>query len=100
MEVFDFILNDSGDLQFRLGDLMVDESTQQHQRDLLLAVPGDIRQFPLIGAGIRMELLNNITPDELRIAIQREMERDGMEVTRLRIDTAGNMELEAHYADA
>lgn len=100
MEVFDILLDEDSDLQVANGDFVVGESTMQHQRDLLIAVPGDIRQFPLIGAGIRMELLDNVSRTELRMSIQREMERDGMRVSVLRIDVDGNVELQANYADA
>lgn len=99
MEVFDFIVGEDGDLFFKGGDLSFGESTEQHQRDLMLAMPGEFRQWPLIGAGIRTELLNSISPDELRIAIQREMERDGMRVVKLNV-RGESINLEGHYGEA
>lgn len=99
MEVFDFIVGDDGDLFIKNGDLAFGESTEQHQRDLVLAMPGEFRQSPLIGCGIRTELLNSIAPDELRIAIQREFERDGMQVVRLAVN-GDAISIDAHYVEA
>ncbi|MEO8589493.1 MAG: hypothetical protein ABI432_09005 [Flavobacteriales bacterium] len=98
MEVFDFTFDDTGDLFIKNGDLGYGESTLEHQRDLLIAVPGDIRQFPLIGVGLRMEMLNSVGPDEIRLAIQREMERDGMQVTKLEVVESEQITLNAAYA--
>lgn len=98
MEVFDFIVGDDGDLVFKNGDIELGESTLLHQRDLLLAYPGEFRQYPIIGAAIRQELNNNIGADELRQRIQREMERDGMRVGKLDVDETGNIDIEAEYA--
>ncbi|HRF82633.1 MAG TPA: hypothetical protein PL070_21410 [Flavobacteriales bacterium] len=97
MEVFDFLSDQDDDLYIEDGDLAFGESTLQHQRDLLLIQPGELRQFPLIGAGIHRELLNSAGPDELRVVIQREMERDGMVVDRLSITRDYDVELVAHY---
>lgn len=100
MEVFDFILDDNGDLLMQGGDLLVAESTLQHQRDLLLASKGDFRQFPLIGVGVERELLNDIGPTDLRVMIQREFERDGMLISRLFITGELQVDVQASYRDA
>lgn len=100
MEVFDFILDDTGDLVMASGDLVVDESTLGHQRDLLLANKGDFRQFPLIGVGVERELLNDIGPSDLRVMIQREFERDGMLIDRLRVTGELEVDIVARYRDA
>jgi hypothetical protein len=96
MEVFDFLFDEDGDLAFEGGDIKYGESTLQHQRDLLLAEKGSIRQFPLVGVGIRTQLLNTATADEIRVAIQRELENDGMVVEKLLVD-GEDIDLEASY---
>lgn len=99
MEVFDFITGDDGDILFKDGDLAIGESTEHHQRDLLLAMPGDFRQHPTVGVGIRMELNNSITQDELRIALQREMERDGMVVASV-VVRGEDIDIKGSYGEA
>ena len=97
MEVFDFIVDSNGDLFIQDGDLAFGESTLHHQRDLLIAQKGDFKQWPLIGVGINLELLNTVGPDELRVNIQREMEQDGMRIKQLRILADYNIDLIAYY---
>lgn len=97
MEVRDFLFGDDGDLAIVHGDLAYGESTLQHQRDLLVANKGSFRQDPLIGVGINEMLLDNTTADELRTVIQRELERDGMVLSRLRV-TLEDVYIEAEYA--
>lgn len=99
MLVFDFILDLDDDILFKDGDLAIGESTELHQRDLVVAMPGEFRQWPTIGAGIRTELLNSITPDEIRVALQRELERDGLRVARLLVK-GGGIEIDASYGDS
>jgi hypothetical protein len=100
MEVFDFIFDEDGDLFVQGGDLALGESTLDHQRDLILAAKGDFRQWPLIGVAIRTELLNAIGPSDIRVAIQREMERDGMAVSKLVVTNELDIDLVASYRDA
>lgn len=97
MEVFDFLSDENDDLYIVDGDLAFGESTLQHQRDLLLIQPGELRQFPRIGAGIHRELLNSASPDDMRVIIQREMEADGMIVDKLTVTKEFDVELIAHY---
>lgn len=101
MEVHDFLFGEDGDLAFFAGDLLFGESTQQHQRDILIADKGDVRPAPLLGVGIRRSLNDAIGAEELRAIIQREMERDGMRVRRLHLAGSSlensNIDLEASY---
>lgn len=97
MEVFDFIVDEQGDLLFKGGDIALDESTLLHQRDLLLAYPGEFRQHPIIGVAIRQELNDNVGADEMRQRVQREMERDGMRVAKLYVSDEGDIQMEAEY---
>lgn len=99
--VRDFLFDANGDLWFDAGDIVVGESTLQHVRDILVAEKGDFTQFPLIGAGIFREVLNSEGEAGIRLIIQREMERDGLRVHRLRIEGGlepGAIDLEASYA--
>lgn len=99
MEVHDFLLGDDMDLTIVDGDFEWGESTEEHQRDILLATKGSFRQFPAMGAAIREQLYNDASYDDLRRTIQMEMERDGMTVERLQIDPQGQLKLKARYHD-
>lgn len=97
MEVHDFLLGDDLDLSIKDGDFEFGESTEEHQRDILLATKGSIRQHPGLGVGIIQELLNDASADDLRRIIQAELESDGMSVKRLRVNEDGTVELNASY---
>lgn len=97
MEVHDFLLGDDMDLTIVDGDFECGESTQEHQRDLLLATKGSIRQAPDVGVGVVQELLNDAGYEDLRRTIQGELEKDGMSVQRLRANNQGQFEIIAPY---
>ncbi len=97
-DVFDFLEGADGDLAIKGGDLAFGESTLQHQRDLLVAVPGEFKQTPWIGVGLKTSLLDEESPASLRQRIQRNMERDGMRIGRLRILDRYTIDLQATYA--
>lgn len=78
----DILLNDYVPM-VKKGDLVIGESTRQHQLLLLVTEPGELRRFPTRGVGI-----NNYLSDEdngqLRLAIKKEYEADGMKVSQIR----------------
>lgn len=97
MEVHDFLLGDDLDLTIVDGDFEFGESTEEHQRDILLATKGIFRQSPELGVGITQELLNDSSNDDLLRLIQKEIEADGMGVQRLRVKEDGTIDLAATY---
>lgn len=97
-EVYDILDGPDGDLAFAGGDLAWGESTLQHQNDLLVAVPGEYKQYPFVGVGLTRSLLDEESPAALKRRIQRELERDGQRVSRLQVTGRYSIELEASYA--
>jgi hypothetical protein len=93
----DILLNDD-DLLFINGDLVVRDSTLQHQKHLLLVQPGELREFPTVGVGL-VNFLNDDALDDLGAAIQREFENDGMIVKKLDVYENGKLEIDASYED-
>ena len=57
--MLDYKQTDKGDLDLSTGDLVVTESTYQHQRDLLLSDKGHIRDKAEAGVGAVNYLLDN-----------------------------------------
>ena len=95
--MFDLLMGEDFDLIIEKGDFKVGESTNQHQKLLLLMNKGEIKQFPTIGVGLNGFLLDDADTNELRRAIQEEFEADGMEIRRLSISEETNIEIDAIY---
>lgn len=91
----DVLLDDEFDLLIKNGDLVIGESTYQHQQLLLLAEKGEIREFPTRGVGIRTWLLDD-QAGNLNGAIKREFEADGMRVESVNT-RGGNINVVANY---
>ena len=75
---------------------MIGDSTQQHQKHLLMAMPGDYKQSPLVGVGVA-DQLDDENPDDLLRAIRTTFVQDGMTVTGLSIASNGNIKVDANY---
>ena len=87
----------NGDLDLATGDLLVTESTYQHQRDLLLSGKGHIRQKPEAGVGA-VDYLQDNDPEALLRATRKEFTTDGMKVNRVTFNQQTNdLDVEASY---
>jgi len=78
------ILTDSetGDLMVRGGSLVVGDNTAQVAETVLLATPGEFKEFPLLGAGAC--LLHHSEGDPMWAATARDMLRSaGVPVGRV-----------------
>ena len=84
------------DLLIQGGDLVVGESTRQHQALLILIEKGELREFPSRGVGVHSWLLDDFAFGDFNSAVKREFEADGMKVLGIRgINT--NLQVEAYY---
>jgi hypothetical protein len=92
----DILLDTAFDLAIASGDLVVGESTRQHQNLLLLVNKGELREFPTHGVGTAGWLLDENSGD-YNGEVKREFERDGMTVLRITGDI-DNLNVEAVYA--
>lgn len=92
----DILLGDDLDLIFRNGDLVVGESTEQHQKLLLVNDKGHMKHAPFAGVGI-MNYTNDDVLGELYGEIQRQFEIDGMVIHKLEIRGVDDVDLEASY---
>lgn len=77
----DLLQQEDGDLLLVSGDIVWGESTLQHQRDILLARKGDIRQAPLVGVNAE-DYIGDDSEDLLR-SVRTEFAKDGMKVKRI-----------------
>lgn len=81
----DLMLNENVDLLIVSGDLIVADSTLQHQNLLLSTSKGEWRENPLSGVGAAAFLKDNLY-GELLAEIKKEFEKDGMKVTNVALD--------------
>lgn len=84
------------DLLISNGDFIFSESTQQHQRQLLLNDKGTFKATPTIGIGVFGYLddegLANVSRDTTK-----EFTRDGMRVNKIEITPDGKLNIDAYY---
>jgi hypothetical protein len=74
----------TGDLVFSIaGDIGYVESTEQHQRDLIIARKGDYKCAPDYGAGAA-DFLKDENADDMQIEIRRQLTKDGQQVNVLK----------------
>lgn len=93
----DYKQSSNGDLDLSSGDLIVTESTYQHQRDLLLSGKGHIRDKAEAGVGA-VDYLHDNDPENLLRATRKEFTADGMKVTKVSLDANTNeLETDARY---
>ena len=93
----DLLLDENFDLQIVDGDLVIGESTRQHQQCILLLEKGENRQFPTIGVGIKNWLLEDFAQGDLVAEIKRNFEADGMTVLGVKFEK-GCLVTEAIYS--
>lgn len=92
----DILLNQDGTPVIENGDFVIGESTEQHQKLLLISQKGDFRQYPFIGVGID-NFLNDDEISDLGAEIQKEFEKDGMTVNKVRVTDIGKVNIDANY---
>lgn len=95
--VTDYAINKGSlDLNIINGDFAVIESTEQHQRLLLIATPGEYKQKPLSGVGLSNYLLDE-RPGNLLNNIRSQFTTDGMSVETVTISEEGILTIKADY---
>jgi hypothetical protein len=100
MKVLDILLNDDFDLDFQGGDVVVGEGTRQSQALILLSEPGEWRENPPVGAGIRNLVLDDAPTAAITSEIQAQLEADGQMVEFINLATGGAVDLAAYFRDA
>jgi len=83
MAVEDILIND--DIAIKNGDLDVGDSDQQHIEHILRANPGQFYQFPTIGAGTNMLQHGNISEQDMRRIVKKNLEEDNYRVNKIEL---------------
>jgi hypothetical protein len=87
--VIDFKLTETNDLAIANGDLVLTESTLQHQADIINAEKGWWHHAAALGVGLQSYLNESGTAPGLVASIRQELERDGMSVQSVAIGVDG-----------
>jgi hypothetical protein len=87
--VIDFKTTATNDLAIENGDLVLTESSLQHQADIINAEKGWWHHSPALGVGLQSYLNESGTAPGLVASIRQELERDGMSVQSVAIDFDG-----------
>jgi hypothetical protein len=89
----DYLTDDNGDLIIENGDFKKGVATGQHIRDIIIASPGDYRQFPLVGFNIRKNVNGSFTGDD-RKRLRLQLEGDGHTVNLIKEEN-GELKVDA-----
>ncbi|OPB87804.1 hypothetical protein [Elizabethkingia occulta] len=73
----DIKLDESGELVIINGDFVIDESDQQHVKDIVIACPGEFKQYPLLGFGAVLQLKKNQNDLAFKRDLKIQLEYDG-----------------------
>ncbi|WP_234111687.1 hypothetical protein [Chryseobacterium sp. R2A-55] len=92
----DIILDENFDLQIANGDLVVGESTYQHQRILIFAEKGEFKQYPKVGVGSK-HYLESERPDNFAREIRQQFIADGMNVKQIKIGDNLELNIDSDY---
>ena len=83
------------DIDLSSGRMTLMEVTHQNQAMLLMARPGEFKEFPSMGVGLPDILLDHELNGWRRRIIE-QIEADGQRITKIQVTTSG-VDLEAKY---
>jgi hypothetical protein len=89
-------LDDDGDLDIQDGDLVITESTMQHQKSIIWASKGHYKHAPQLGVGLQNYINESGGTNRLASTIRQELEKDGMQVESVSIKS-GAVTINAEY---
>lgn len=92
----DIIIGANGDLSFKIGDLEIGYSDNQHQEHILLANKGEFREFPELGVGI-IQMLDDDDYLPVLIEAKKNLEYDGMRINNIKFEENGNLNIDGSY---
>lgn len=93
----DFLLDTDGDLKIVDNDLVLGESTVQHQQLLILTEKSSWKENPMVGVGARTYLENEDRSGLLN-EMRKQFTTDGMNVTKIEQDNnTGKIKIDAAY---
>ena len=95
--MIDIAQTSGGDIELVNGDLTYNESTEQHQQDILVADQGHYKEFPDTGVDI-LNFLQDTDPENLLRTTRKQFTKDGMKVRHIGIKH-NYIDVKAEYED-
>lgn len=92
----DIKFDETGDVDISVKDIQYTESTEQHQRDLILADKGHYKEMPGVGIGA-INFIHDESPDDFLRTVRKEFTKDGMKVQKITITVGGELRINAAY---
>lgn len=91
----DFLQQPDGDLDLSGGDIVMADATLQHQRDIILTRPGEMKHAPARGVGVE-DYFNDDEKDSLLRKTRQELIIDGVKVKSISM-VGDNIKIEGYY---
>ena len=91
----DLQVDENGGVRIQNGDLVLAESTIQHQRDLIMSEKGWYHHNPTVGVGLN-SWLHDHSINNLASVVRSELERDGQKVQDIGT-SGGKLSIQAGY---
>ncbi|WP_264520382.1 oxidase [Flavobacterium sp. N1994] len=92
----DILTDEDGDLLIRGGDIVIGDSDNQHQEDIILASKGEYKETPEIGVGI-IQMLSDDDPMSVLIEIKKNLQYDGMQIRNVKYEDNGKITIDGNY---
>lgn len=90
MEFKDILLNDDGDIDVKDGDFNVGPSDEQHIMLIMNTYPGNWKEHPTCGVGIRDYILSAGKAVELKRSINVQLDADGYKSVKVLLQSNPN----------
>lgn len=94
----DILTDEDGDLLIKDGDIVIGDSDNQHQEDIILANKGEYKETPEIGVGI-FQMLSDDDPMSVLIEIKKNLQYDGMQVKNVKYEDNGKITIDGSYKE-
>lgn len=78
MAQIDFMINNDNTLMIQNGDFVIDDSTLNHAKEIINVAPGEIRQYPTLGANISKYIGSKIDKINLYNIISEQLTNDNI----------------------
>ena len=72
----DFILDDNNDLLIKNGDFVIGATTMQDVGIIIQMNPGELKEDPVLGAGLVRLIKSNATQEEVEAIVKLHLKRD------------------------
>ena len=96
-EVYDELIDETGEEVYKDGDIVVKECTLQCQKLLLITEKGSLKHEPTTGVGFATYILDEADGNTIKREIQSEYEADGLRIKTLNVPSLEGIKIIAEY---